>query len=157
MFVYFTEQNGNEGTKNNQWLLCILDLFLDFFSSYSWQSLMKTVITVNQTWQVSSEHQQLWKTCFLLFFQTDEILLKKSKKIWHVKPTFCTDPLNLFTFLSLSDAARRSKSLAADSSKCLKAKATWLCEDGRLGRQRSHSGQETSGKHCILCIYQFIT
>lgn len=31
MFVYFTEQNGNEGTKNNQRLLCILDLFFAFF------------------------------------------------------------------------------------------------------------------------------
>lgn len=131
-------------------LICFW-VFLALAVDNHWWRLLLQSIKSDKCWQ-------LWKTCLLLFFfQTDEILLKKSKKIWHVKPTFCTDPLNLFTFLSLSDPSRRSKSVAADASKCLKAKAAWLCEHGRLGRQRSHSRQETSEKHCILSIHQFIS
>lgn len=114
-------------------LICV-----SFLRPRSWQSLMRAAITVNQTCQVSSEYAQLWKTC-LFFFLTDEILLKKSKKIWRVKPTFCTDFLNLFTFLSLMDPSRRGMCLATDAFKGLNGNAVWFCADGRLGRQTDHT------------------
>lgn len=79
------------------------------------------------------------KLGLFVFFLTDEILLKKSKKIWRVKPTFCTDFLNLFTFLSLMDPSRRRMCLAADAFKGLNGKAVWFCADGRLGRQTDHT------------------
>lgn len=87
MFVYFAEQNGKEGTKNNQRLLCIPDLWV-FFKAlqltiidedcYYSQSNLTSVIGI-------STIMENLACSFLLFFfffkKTDEILLKKAKKI----------------------------------------------------------------------------